>query len=90
MSNLVVSLLVIELILTAVGVLAYVYRARLQMGEENTLILADAEAHLLSGQDAIHARVKRMDTILKYVGIAWVLGGVGLLAAWLADVAGRV
>lgn len=90
MSGLLVSLIVIESILTLVGLAAYVYRARLEFREENTMILNPAESHLVEGQDAIHARVRQLDSLLWYVGIGWVVFGMPTLAVFLAEGAGVI
>lgn len=88
MSGLLVSLVTIEAILTGVGIVTYVYRARLEFREENTMILNQAESHLLEGQDGIHARIRQLDGLIWYVGIGWLVFGAALLAAWMVQAAG--
>lgn len=88
MSGLLVSLIAIESVLTLVGLTAYVYRARLEFREENTMILNPAESHLLAGQDVIHARVRQMDSVLRYVGAGWVVFGAATLVVFLGEGAG--
>jgi hypothetical protein len=90
MSGLLVSLIVIESILTVVGLGAYVYRARLEFREENTMILNPAESHLVEGQGAIHSRVRQLDSVLWYVGIGWVVFGLATFVVFLGEGAGVI
>jgi hypothetical protein len=90
MSGLLVSLLVIELGLSLAGLGAFVYRRRLEFREENTLILNPSEAHLLAGQDGIHARIRQLDSLLWYVGIGWFVFGIALFGVWLAEGVGLI
>ena len=90
MSGLLVSLVSIELGLSLVGLVAWIYRARLEFREENTMILNPAETHLLEGQAEIHARVGQLDSFLRYVGIGWLVFGLALLAVWLGEGAGLI
>jgi len=85
MSGLLTTLVAIELALTAVVVIAFVYRARLTFKEQNTLILDDAELHLVEGQATIHARANQMDKLFSYSGIGWLVFGLAALAVWLGE-----
>ncbi len=85
MSPLLLTLVVIEALLTAVGAFLYVYRARLEFKEDNTLILDSAEAHLMSGQETIHAKANQAGQMLKYVGIGWVVFGVAAFGVFVAE-----
>lgn len=85
MSGLLVSLMAIELALSLAGMAAFVYRARLEFREENTMILSQAESHLLEGQDAIHARIGQLDSVIRYIGIGWLVFGLAALFVWLVQ-----
>jgi len=90
MSGLTLSLILIEAVLTVVGLTAFVWRARLQFREENTMILNSAEAHLVEGQESIHERVRQLDSLLRYVGIGWVVFGLAAVLVWLGEGAGMI
>ena len=88
MSNLAFSLLVLEVMLTLVLVVLYIYRARMEMDEEHTLILSDAEAHLVSDQAEINTRLNQLSAILKYLAIGWAVVGLALLIVLFGEEAG--
>ncbi len=85
MSPLLLTLVIIEAMLTLAGTFLYVYRARLEFKEDNTLILDSAEAHLMSGQEAIHAKANQASAMLKYVGVGWVVFGVAAFGVFIAE-----
>jgi cell division protein FtsL len=90
MSGMLTILVIIESLLTAVGVTLYVYRKRLDFQENDTLILDSAEEHLVAGQAQIRARVNSVESILKYVAIGWLVFGLAALALYVAEGAGLV
>jgi hypothetical protein len=65
------SLVVVEAVLTGAAILMFLYRGALDMKEEDHLILDSAEAHLARDQADIRRKVDMISRYLKIVGIAW-------------------
>jgi hypothetical protein len=85
MSGTFTSLLVVEIVITAVAVAMLLWRGLLDMKEEDHLILDDAEAHLEREQVAIRARVTTLSRYIKVLGISWSVLAVVLLGVWVVE-----
>lgn len=85
MSGAFTSLLVVEIVITAVAVAMFLWRGMLDMKEEDHLILDDAEAHLAREQAAIRQRVTALSRYIKVLGIAWSVLAVVLLGVWVVE-----
>jgi hypothetical protein len=79
------SLVVLEVVLTAAVVLMFLYRGMLDMKEEDHIILNNAEAHLAREQDSIRRRVTSLSRYLKVIGIAWVVLLFAIVSLWIAE-----
>ena len=79
-----VSLVVVEAVLTGVGIMLFLYRSMLDMKEEDHLILDSAEAHLARDQAAIRHKVDVVTRYLKYVGVLWGILLVGIFGLWVS------
>ncbi len=77
------SLLVIESVLTAAAVVMLVYRAMLDMREEDQLILDSAEEHLEREQETIRHKVNTVTRYIKMVGMAWGAMLVAIISVWV-------
>ena len=85
MSGAFTSLLVVEIVITAIAVAMLLWRGMLDMKEEDHLVLDDAEAHLEREQVAIRQRVTTLSRYIKGLGIAWSLLAVVLLGVWVVE-----
>ena len=85
MSGTLMSLLVVESVLTAAAVILFIYRAMLEFKEEDTLILDPAEDHLERNQQAIRSRATVLSKYIKVVGIAWSVLFVAILGVWVTE-----
>jgi hypothetical protein len=79
------SLVVVEVVLTAAALLMFLYRAMLDMKEEDHIILDNAEAHLAREQDSIRSRVTVLSRYLKVIGIAWGVLLFAIFGLWIAQ-----
>ena len=79
------SLLIVEVVLTAVAIAMFLWRGLLDMKEEDHLVLDDAEAHLMTGQDSIRQRVTMLSKYIRVVGVAWGVLGVVLFSMWVVQ-----
>jgi hypothetical protein len=79
------SLVVLEVVLTAAVVLMFLYRGMLDMKEEDHIILNNAEAHLAREQDSIRRRVTSLSRYLKVIGIAWGVLLFAIVSLWIAE-----
>jgi hypothetical protein len=77
------SLLVIESVLTAAAVLMLLYRAMLDMKEEDHIILDSAEQHLEREQESIRHKVTTVSRYIKVVGVAWGAMLVVIMGVWV-------
>jgi hypothetical protein len=77
------SLLVVEAVVTAAAILMFLYRGMLDLKEEDHLILDNAEAHLAREQVAIRHKVDVISRYLKIVGILWSVLLVALFGIWM-------
>ena len=71
MSGTLMSLLVVEIVLTGAAAALFLWRSFLDMREEDQLILDEAEAHLAREQAAIRGRVNMLSKYIRVVGTAW-------------------
>jgi len=85
MSGTFMSLVVVELVLTAAAVLLFLYRGMLDLKEEDHIVLTNAEAHLAREQDSIRRKVTSLSRYLKVVGIAWGVLLVAIAGLWVAE-----
>ena len=85
MSGTFMSLVVLEVLLTAAVVLMILYRGMLDMKEEDHIILGNAEAHLAREQDSIRRRVTSLGRYLKVIGIAWGVLLFAIFGLWIAE-----
>lgn len=85
MSGAFMSLLVVELVLTAIAVAMFLWRSALDMKEEDHLVLDEAESHLVRDQAAIRSRVTQLSRYIKVVSIAWAVLAVILFGVWVEN-----
>jgi hypothetical protein len=85
MSGTLMSLLVVEILLTGAAVAMFAWRGFLDMKEEDQLILDEAEAHLEREQAAIRGRVTTLSKYIKRVGVAWGVLALVILGVWVAQ-----
>lgn len=79
------SLVVVEAVLTAAGIVMFLYRGMLDMKEEDHIILDSAEAHLAREQDSIRRKVTVLSRYLKVLGIAWGVLLLAIFGLWLVQ-----
>ena len=79
------SLVVVEAVLTAAALLMFLYRAMLDMKEEDHIILGSAEAHLAREQSSIRSKVTALSRYLKVIGIAWGVLLFAIFGLWIAQ-----
>ena len=77
------TLLVVEIALTALMVGLWLWRGFLDMKEDDHLLLDDAEAHLQREQSVIRARVNSVSRFLIYAGVAWCLLAVVIVGGMI-------
>jgi hypothetical protein len=77
------SLLVIESVLTAAAVLMLLYRAMLDMKEEDHIVLDAAESHLQREQASIRQKLTTVSRYIKVVGVAWGVMLVVIMGVWV-------
>ena len=85
MSGLFTSLLAIEIVLTVVLFVLFVYDRRLQFNENDSIVLDRAEEHLMTGQAELRAKANKVESWLKYTGIGWRVLGVATLGVFVAE-----
>ena len=85
MSGTLMTLFVVESVLTAAAILMFLYRGMLDMKEEDHIILDNAEAHLAREQDSIRRRVTVLSKYIRVVGVAWSVLLVALFGLWVAE-----
>ena len=79
------SLLIVEVVLTAIAVAMFLWRGFLDMKEEDHLALSEAESHLARDQAAIRNRVSSLSRYIKVVSVVWGLLAVVIFGMWLAQ-----
>jgi hypothetical protein len=85
MSGTVMSLLVLESVITAAAVVMFIYRGMLDMKEEDHLILDEAESHLAREQAHIRKRVTVISRYIKVVFAAWSVLLVVIIGVWVVQ-----
>lgn len=83
MGGTVTVLLVVEIALTALVLVMWMWRGFLDMKEDDHLMLDDAESHLQREQAAIRAKVDSLSRFIKVCAVAWVLVAVGTFGTWI-------
>ena len=84
------SLVVLEVALTAGAVVMFLYRGMLDMKEADHIILNSAEAHLAREQDSIRRRVTILSRYLKVIGVIWGVLLVAIFGLWIAQGLGMI
>jgi hypothetical protein len=79
------SLVIAEAVLTAAAVVMFLYRAMLDMKEEDHIVLDSAEAHLVREQAVIRQRAGVVSRYLKIVGIIWLVLLAAIFGVWMAE-----
>jgi hypothetical protein len=79
------SLLVVELVITAIAIVMFLYRGMLDMKEDDHLLLDDAESHLQREQAAIRQKVTTLSRYIKVVGVAWSVLAVVLIGVMVVE-----
>jgi hypothetical protein len=85
MTGTLMSLLVVEAVVTAAAVAMFLYRGMLDMKEEDHLILDSAEAHLVREQAGIRHKVDVVSKYLKLVGAVWAVLLVVIFSVWVGQ-----
>jgi Ni/Fe-hydrogenase subunit HybB-like protein len=85
MSGTLMSLLILESVLTAAAVMMVLYRGMLDMREEDHVILDDAENHLAREQASIRQKVTALSKYIKVLGVAWGVLLVTILGVWVVQ-----
>lgn len=85
MSGLLTAMIVVESALTIVMVVLYIYDKKLDFNENDSLILDAAEEHLMEGQEQIRAQASKVEAILKWVAIGWLVFGLATFGVFLAE-----
>jgi hypothetical protein len=90
MNGTLMSLLVVEAIVTGAAVVMFLYRGMLDMKEEDHLVLNTAEAHLMREQAAIRHRVDVVSKYLRMVGILWSALLLVIFGVWVGQGLGMI
>jgi hypothetical protein len=83
MGGTVTVLLAVEIALTALVLVMWMWRGFLDMKEDDHLVLDDAESHLQREQAAIRARVNSLSRYIKVGAVAWLVLAVGTIGTWV-------
>ena len=90
MNGALLSLVVVEAILTGAAIVMFLYRGMLDMKEEDHLILDNAEAHLARDQETIRHKLDVVSRYLKFVGVAWAVLLVAIFGVWVGQGLGLI
>lgn len=90
MNGTLMSLVVVESVLTAAAVLMFLYRGALDMKEEDHIILNNAEAHLAREQETIRRKVTILSRYLTVVGVAWGVLFLAIIGVWIGQGLGLI
>ncbi len=90
MNGTMVSLLVVEAIVTGAAIVMFLYRGMLDMKEEDHLILDNAEAHLAREQETIRHKVDVLSRYLKVVSVVWAVLLLAIFGVWVGQGLGFV
>ncbi|HEX5000248.1 MAG TPA: hypothetical protein VFY29_18650 [Terriglobia bacterium] len=82
MSNVLMGLVVVEVVLTIIGLAILMWRGLLGMKEDDHLVLSKAEAHLEREQQAIRHRSDTLGKYLSKLGIAWGALLAAIIGLW--------
>jgi hypothetical protein len=85
MGGTLMSLVILESVLTGAAVLMFLYRGMLDMKEEDHIVLDTAESHLVREQDSIRRKVTVLSRYIKVIGIAWAVLLVVIFGLWMAE-----
>jgi hypothetical protein len=85
MSGRLTTLLIVEVVLTAAVAFLFVWRGFLDMREEDSLILDDAEAHFAREQAVIRGRVTALSKYIKRFGLVWGVLAVVIISDWVLE-----
>ncbi len=85
MSGTLMTLVIVESVLTGAAVVMFLYRGMLDMKEEDHIILDTAEAHLAREQDSIRRKVTILTKYIRVVGVAWSVLLVAMFGLWVAQ-----
>ncbi|HYR90214.1 MAG TPA: hypothetical protein VE422_39440 [Terriglobia bacterium] len=85
MNGTLLSLLIVESVLTAIVVVMFLYRGMLDLKEEDHVILNDAESHLAREQKTIRHKLAILSRYLKVAGVAWSVLAVAIFGVWVAQ-----
>jgi hypothetical protein len=83
MSETFIVLLVVEIALTALTLVMWMWRGFLDMKEDDRLVLSDVDASAQQEQAAIRARVNSLSRYIKVFGVLWVVVAVVTFGAWV-------
>ena len=83
MSQTFIVLLVVEIALTALTLVMWMWRGFLDMKEDDRLVLSDVDASTQQEQAAIRARVNSLSRYIKVFGVLWVVIAVVTFGAWV-------
>jgi hypothetical protein len=84
MNGTLMSLLIVESVLTAAVVVMFLYRGMLDLKEEDHIILDEAESHLAREQKTIRNKLTILSRYLKVIGVAWSVLAVAIFGMWIA------
>jgi hypothetical protein len=90
MNGTLVSLLVVEAIVTGAAVVMFLYRGMLDMKEEDHIIIDAAEAHLAREQVAIRHKVDVVSKYLRMVGVLWSILLLVIFGLWVGQGLGMI
>ena len=90
MNGTLMSLVVVEAVLTAAAIVMFIYRGALDMKEEDHLMLDNAEAHLAREQASIRRKVTMLSRYIKVLSIAWGVLLLAIFSLWFAQGLGFV
>lgn len=85
MGGTITVLFAVEIALTALVLVMWMWRGFLDMKEDDHLTLTDAESHLQRDQAAIRARVNSLSRYIKVCAVMWVLLAVGTFGTWVVQ-----
>lgn len=79
------TLLVVEVVLTVLMVVAWIWRSFLDLKEDDHLVLGEAEAHLQREQATIRSRVGSLTRLIKVSAVVWVVMAMVICGTWVAN-----
>ena len=85
MTGTLMSLVVVEAVLTGAAIVMFLYRGMLDMKEEDHIILDNAEAHLAREQVQIRHKVDVVSRYLRIVGVLWAVVLIAMFGVWMGQ-----